>query len=191
MAAHAHSKPLNKKMIGQLIEGEGIYLGQYKPKNHGIKNLKVTFNIFAAPTDLLPKCMTYDAIVKHIAQLKNWHGHDGTNYASDTNLYKALENGSYNGGWIIPTSDMLHGKGQIGGYYGEDATPDSLWAHKDVGAFKGAFNRLGWYLSSTPFHTYEDKVWRAALSMDWRLLDGAHKKEQPGYCRPVRLVARP
>src|SRR5262249_47246471 len=116
---------------GDLVPGEGVYLGTYRPTDRDGHSLCKTFNVFAAPEDL-PETMKYVDAVKHIAKLNNWNGYEGTNYATDKEFYAAIKNGSYNGGWIIPTRDILHGKDVDG----KDTTPDNIFSSKDKGAFK-------------------------------------------------------
>lgn len=123
-----HPPPPPPPKPGDLVPGQGIYLGQYTPKDRDGNSLSKTFNVFAAPEDL-PERMTYIGAVEYIAQLKNWHGHDGTNYATDKEFYDAVKNGSYNGGWIVPTYGIL--------------------SHKDKGALLGTLRIIAanpdWY----------------------------------------------
>ncbi len=180
---------------GQKMPDGTIYLGVYKPKDRDGKSLSKTFNVFAAPEDL-PETMKYVDAVKHIAKLKNWNGYDGTNYATDKEFYAAVKNGSYNGGWIIPTRDILHGKDVDG----KDTTPDNILSAKDKGAFKEAKHAFKtaassgsgypvWYWSSTEDRVYPSGVWGVRLSdgnVGWHLKDGFRLS-----CRPVRLVEAP
>ena len=141
-----------------MIPGQGIFLGRYAPKDREGNSLGKIFNVFAAPEDLTDATgnkgiFKYVDAVKRIASLKNWHGHDGTNYATDKELYMALKNGSYNGGWIIPTRDLLSGKDVDG----NTTQPDNLYAHKDKRDLSGTFTTAAasgsdypdWYWSST------------------------------------------
>ena len=174
---------------GQKMPDGTIYLGRYSPKDREGNSLSKTFNVFAAPEDL-PKMMTYLDTVKYIAGLKNWNGYDGTNYANDKEIYAALKNKTYRGGWIIPTRDILDGKNVDF----ENTTPDNLCAHKDKGAFKGTFKTAVTsgstcslsYLSSTEHSEYSNGV------CDIRLLDGSYdwnyKDSFALSCRLVRLV---
>src|SRR5947208_2846954 len=91
-AAEAKAEILRNAEPGQMITGEGIFLGQYQ-------SLGRIFNVFAAPEDL-PAMMKYVDAVKYIAELKGWNGFDGTNYATDKEFRQALKDGSYTGGWI-------------------------------------------------------------------------------------------
>lgn len=188
----AEEAALKNPQPGQKMPDGTIYLGQYKPKDRDGKSLSKTFNVFAAPEDL-PDTMKYFDAVKLIAKLKKWYGYDGTNYATDKELYAAIKSGSYNGGWIIPTRDILHGKDVDG----KDTTPDNIFAHKDKGSFKGTLKMAefsgsdcpGWYWSSTEDRDYATGVWFVRLSEGdafWLNKDNSHLS-----CRPVRLVEAP
>lgn len=168
---------------GQLIPGQGIYLGKYTPKDRDGKSLSQTFNVFAAPEDL-GGTATYLETVKKISKLKNWNGHNGANYATDKELYQAINNGTYNGEWIIPTRDIL------------TALVDNLLKHKDTGAFNGTYIMSNggsdcpdWYWSCTENRDNPGFVWIVRLS------DGGdhwnHKDINRLSCRPVRLVPVP
>lgn len=139
---------------GDLVPGEGIYIGKYEPKDREGKSLSKAFNVFAAPEDL-PETMKYVDAVKHIAKLKKWNGYDGTNYATDKEFYAAVKNDSYDGGWIIPPRSVLSSK-----YLDEkDAAPGNIFEHKDKGAPRGTFKMktsihgdyLEWYWTSTNY----------------------------------------
>lgn len=182
---------------GQMIEGEGIFVGKYAPKDRDGNSLGKIFNVFAAPEDL-PETATYDETVRKISELKDWNGHDGTNYANDAEIYAALKDGRYGGGWIIPTWDILHGEDA-----GDNATaPDSIFAHKDKGAFKEAKHALktaATVPSSSSF--FPNRYWASTESRfnsgvcDVRLSDGnggwSLKDGLRLSCRPVRLVLAP
>ena len=186
-AAEAKAKILKDAEPGQRIAGEGIFLGQYQSKDLG----KI-FNVFAAPEDL-PDTMKYVDAVKYIAELKGWHGFDGTNYATDKEFNQALKEGTYTGGWIIPTRELLigteaDGPSRIG--KGTVIQPDNLYDHRNKGAFKGTFttaaNYPQWYWSCMEHRDHPSDVWFADFS------DGYEGWDNKDYyrlsCRPVRLV---
>ena len=207
-AVKAKAEAIANAKPGDIIEGEGIYLGKYSPKNRMGQSLKKTFNVYAAPEDL-PELMNYMALVKYIAALKSWHGHDGANYESDKDIYKALKNGSYNGGWIIPPRELMGGRDPDdckGARLGREIIqPDNMFDHQDKGSFKNTFNTTvfadhpkypEWYWSSSQprrqkggeYAGYED-----CHSYTMRFLsDGLEtaRLQGSGYlaCRPVRLV---
>ena len=180
----------------ELVRGQGIFLGQYNPKDRDGRSLGKIFNVFAAPQDL-PETMKYVDAVKHIAKLKGWNGFDGTNYATDKEIYAALKDGSYNGGWIIPPRELLVGTepdGKSGIRKGKVIQPDNLFDHQNKGAFKGTFKTAassgsvypGWYWSSTEYR--EDPSFVGVV----RFSDGnggwLRKDNYRFSCRPVRLV---
>ncbi len=179
-----------KMEIGELVEGEGIYLGVYKPVDRDGMSLSKIFNVFAAPEDL-PGTRTYVDAVKYLSELKGWHGYDGMNYSTDKELYKAIEAGHYTGGWIVPPGDILHGRDVDG----KETTPDNILVHKDRGALKDTFHKVqfgghmspGQYWSSTsenaPFETLMQYVSLSNGHVGWQYDD---KKDMS--CRPVRLV---
>jgi hypothetical protein len=174
----------------QMIAGQGVFLGKWQPKDRDGKSLGKIFNVFAAPQDL-PDTMKYVDAVKHIAKLKGWNGFDGTNYATDKEIYKALKDGSYNGGWIIPTRDILVGTD----IDGNKTQANNLFAHQNKGAFKGTFETAAagdgsgfpdWYWSSTEYLGNPSHVWSVRFSDgngDWD-----RKDDDRLSCRPVRLV---
>jgi len=184
---------------GRLVPGQGVYLGQYSPKDRDGKSLGKIFNVYAAPEDL-PSTMQYVDAVKHIAKLKGWHGFDGTNYATDKEIYKALKDGSYKGGWIIPTRELLVGTepdGETGVRKGTIIQPDNLFDHQNKGAFKGTFKTAAasgsvypdWYWSSTENCDLPSFVWFVRFSdggVVWHLKDRFRLS-----CRPVRVVEVP
>lgn len=199
------SKKIEKEMLDQLKPGlatsQGIFLGEWRP--HGC--LGKVFNVFAAPTDLTDDSgfngvFTYDETVERVAALKDWYGADGTNYACDQELYTALQEGRYTGGWIIPTSDLLNGHWD-GGSGRRSYKRDNLFAHRDDESFKDTFTTKmdymdytepgypAWYWSSTEYRNSSAAVWLVKFSTgegDWYLKDFGEVA-----CRPVRLVEIP
>jgi hypothetical protein len=190
-------KALKNPQPGQMIAGQGVFLGQWQPKDRGGKSLGKIFNVFAAPQDLTggifgwKKTFKYVDAVKRIAKLKAWNGFDGTNYATDKELYQAIEDGSYDGGWLIPTRDILVGTD----IDGNTTQPDNLFAHQNKGAFKGTFKKAAssdfifsdhWYHSSTEHRDDPSAVWAVRFSDDCALK--LPRDIIPSRCRPVRVV---
>src|SRR5262249_38231905 len=108
-------------------------------------------------------------------------------------LYQALKNSSYNGGWIIPTRDILSGKDVDG----KETTPDNLYAYKDKEALRGTFTTIagrssfypGCYWTSTEVRDDSSVVHGVRFSdgcESWDLKDINRLS-----CRPVRLVEVP
>lgn len=183
----AEARAILNAVPGQMIEGQGIYLGQYEPKGLG----KI-FNVFAAPEDL-PEPMKYAETVEYIAEMKNWHGHDGANYASDKEIFSALKDGSYNGGWIIPTYELLAGTDPKLLKYTHSS---NLFDHRNTGSFKGTFTMVA---SSRPY--LPEQYWSSAedpedtanvclVDFSTGRLDVIDKDVTGLSCRPVRLVER-
>ena len=173
--------------VGQQT-ADGVYIGQYAPKDHDGNSLGKIFNVFAAPEDL-GGTEQYVDTVKHIARLTNWNGFDGTNYAADKEIYKALKDGSYNGGWIIPTRDLLSGKdvednktqsGNLLAAYNKAVLQGVKTSPGDVSGYPA------WYWSSTEYRDCPSYVNFVCLSdgrEGWNYKDDARLS-----CRPVRLV---
>ncbi len=79
-------KAKNRKAVpGDLVEGEGVYVGQWKLLDRCI------FNIYAAPDYLRDAqgeraVFTYKEAVKTIKEMKDWCGYNGAFYSGDTTL---------------------------------------------------------------------------------------------------------
>ncbi len=182
---------------GRFIEGQGVYLGEYAAKDRKGKTVGKVFDVFAAPEDLTTvtgKRETFDYIhaVDAVAALKEWHGYDGTPYKNDEEIYTALKDGSYNGGWIIPPREILIGSDLNGVHNIEQR---NLFRVKNSGAFAGTFSNVdkrkgveaeGWYWSSTQHPKDPQLSWYSRFS------DTAGAwNSQSNYkmsCRLVRLV---
>jgi hypothetical protein len=181
-------------LIGQTIGNEGIFIGRYSPRG-----LSHTFNVFAAPQNLTDETVAetlfrYVDAVKRVAQLKNWCGHDGAHYKTDKEFLTALQNGSYNNGWVIPPRDLLEGgerefdsKGGL-----TKPHPDNIYAHVDKGDLKAIVRKAGrdsdsnWYWSSTA-DPYDPSVFfNVNLSGGNAMFN--HKKGPRLNCWPVRFV---
>ena len=155
-------QPIAREHIGQRIGDKGVYVGIWKPKGGSGKK----FNVFAAPEDLTDASgkkalLTFKDAAKEVGRLRNWHGHDGGNYANDTAFYKALKKGIYNGEWVIPPLDILGGKD----IDGNTVQRDNLYAHRNAGAFKRTFttrssgsDHAHWYWSCTEGRDNPDTV---------------------------------
>jgi hypothetical protein len=198
----AEEEALKNPTPGREIAGEGIFLGQYRPKDRAGNSLGKVFNVFAAKEDLTDasgkkETFKYVDAVKRVATLKGFHGHDGKSYATDKELYKALKDGSYDGGWVIPTRELLIGTeagGPTGIRKGTVIQPDNLYDHRTKGALKDTFCTKAasgsgcpqWYWSCTERRDDPDRAWGADFSDgngDW-----GHKDSSRLSCRLVRLV---
>ena len=190
-------------LIGQEIPGHGVFIGTWQPEG-----LSQQFNIFAAPEDLTDtadkkEVYKYVDAVTRIAELKNWHGYNGTNYANKNEIHQALKDGSYikNGsGWFIPPSELLRGTdaNRLDGIRpGKMVQRDNLYTHKDKGALCGTFSTVGsdsyagdWYWSSTEDH-FNPSLLICTIGFSngneaWAGRDGDKRS-----CRPVRLELKP
>ena len=205
----------DKREPGQKMPDGTIYLGRYSPKDRDGNSLSKTFNVFAAPEDLTDTSGKKDTFkyvdaVKRVKDLKGFHGHDGESYATDKELNQALKNGTYKGGWIIPTRELLIGTeadGPSGIRKGGVVRPDNLYDHREKGALKGTFcteavrdgsSSKQSYWSCTEYREYPGEyppcVWVANFSDDgfegWGPSDISRMSwvPKPLSCRPVRLV---
>lgn len=180
--------------IGEAVQGEGIFLGQWQPKDHEGNFLSKAFNVFAAPRDLSRKLKYRDALAQ-VGKLRGWQGHDGENYDSDQDIYAALKDGSYKGGWVIPPRELLSGmaaNGPRGRRIGHIAQPDNLYDHRNSGAFRETFQTeaLPYYWSST--RELSSLVWVTSFSSGENFsLEDNFMSAATAFCRPVRLVPVP
>ena len=176
---------------GEMVKGHGVFLGTWTLQDKYGISLTQTFNVFAAPENL-PQQMTYEQAAVRVAGLKGWHGHDGTPYATDEQLYQALETGAYKGGWFIPPIDLLSGCD----WYARPTTAANLYAHMEKGDLKGtvkinviAGGGVGpnWYMSSTEYG--HDRVYYFCVINGYQMND--FKDGLPNSCRPLRLELKP
>jgi hypothetical protein len=181
--------------IGQLIAGKGIFVGAWEPRDRGGQSLDKIFDVFAAPEDLTDSSgrralLTFKEAAAQVASLRNWNGHDGGDFNSDTELYKALGSNTYKGEWFIPTCDLLIGTDVDG----RQVRAKGLHHNKNNGALKGTFTtgasgsvNPGWYWSCTERRDYPDGV------LIVRFSDGDdgwdHKDDTRLSCRPCRVEA--
>jgi hypothetical protein len=201
-------KPAGEE-AGQLIPGKGIFLGVWSPKDRDGVSLGKTFNLFAAPYDLgldengrgTKQILTYSDTVKAVSRIRNLMGHDGAGYKNDSELYAALKNSSYKGEWFIPTREMIAGMDIDGKQVQTDTLTDTLFAHKDTGAFKNTFRLAAangsvdayWYWSCSERRDYSTGVYGV------RLFDGPvnspvywlHKDAASLSSRLLRAELRP
>jgi hypothetical protein len=184
-AARRKGEPLRKALEeaapGQEIRGYGIFIGTWQPEG-----LSQKFNVFAAPEDLVDrrgKPRSYADTVGTLSKLKDWHGYAGADYENDTALYAALENGSYDGKWVIPPLEVLSGRDANGNLVQQD----HIRRYQDAGALKNTFSRgsSNFYWSSTEDHDDPSHVRNVCLS-DGRV-DLNHKNGLSVCCRPIRL----
>ncbi len=189
---------------GQMIAGEGIFLGKYEPKDKEGKKLGLRFNVFAAPEDLTnamgkKDTFRYTEALQRINDLKDFHGYNGERYENDSALFTALKNGSYKGGWVIPPCELL-----IGYRIGEEDLPsggvetvqaDNLFDHKSSGAFGVSFYtdpKLANFASTQYYWSCTELRYKPEVVFDADLKDGSiglsDKTKAIINCRLVRLV---
>lgn len=161
---------------GVLVPRKGVYLGVWSPRDRSGKSLGKTFNLYAAPHDLgldeqgrgSKLFTTYGGTVKAVGKIIDLMGHAGAKYKNDTELYKALRDGSYKGEWFIPTLDILNGK-DVGGSVVQN---DHLFAYRHTGALAGTFTSVGnriselahWYWSCQEIPDNPHGVYAVRLS---------------------------
>jgi hypothetical protein len=179
----AQSLYLPNLKIGDAVDFDGNKIENYNFKKHfnicsgiyfGVEErvnkktgLKEIWDLYAAPQDLKNAdgsnlLLTYNGAVNHVAGLKNLHGHDGGHFANDAAVYAAMDAGTYNGEWFIPSKEILHGKDAQGNIlHGKDAQgnkvqKDNLYDYREKGALKGTFvttnngpDNAQWYWSDT------------------------------------------
>lgn len=167
-----------KLKIGHYYKGQGVYIGQWTPFAQTEffdffkkKPLRKTFNVFAAPEDLPGGTRNYLKTQARVATLKNWHGYDGADYLTDKEIYVALKEGSYDGGWIIPPKEIQK---------------ELLARHREAGALAGTFktdveDEFNW-----PRHYWSSTVYDFLFSDNGKYKDGDDVFRMS--CRPVRLV---
>ena len=186
------AEALADPQIGQTIAGHGVYLGTWEPKDREGQSLGKIFNVFAAPQDLTDSSGTistfeFNAAVARVAELRNWHGHDGAHFENDIAFYKALKNNGYNGEWLIPTLDILGGVDMDE----NEVHADSLYKNKDKGDLKNTFTEASnphdsdVYWSCTQDRNYTPRIWTMRFSdgyVNWHV-----KGLTTASVRPVRL----
>lgn len=188
---------LERYDLGRLIEGRGIYVGTWQPKDKQGNTLGKTFNIFAMPEDLPNTMKPLDSTTmryKTATELVSWergkHGDFGGRYVNDEVLYEALKNGDYKGEWIVPPRELLTGRDGAGNI----VAPDNIFAHKDKGAFRGSFNTGASTEKETPSFYWSSAADGSGQAQAVRLSDGKEallSEETYISCRPVRLELKP
>ena len=117
--------------IGQLVQGKGVYVGEWKPTDSNGRSLNQTFDLYAAPEDIRQSngdnlLMTFNDAVAHVAGLQNWHGHNGSDFKNEKAVMEAVRNNpNALGNWFIPTKEILHGRNTNG----DEVQSDNLYNH--------------------------------------------------------------
>ena len=181
---------------GKLIEGKGVYLGTWEPKDNSGRTLGKIFDIYAAPEDIRNGSgnllMKFNNAVKHVAGLRNYHGHDGGNFANEKAVLEAVRNNPEAlAKWFIPTKELLHGKTSGG----DKIQPANLYDSRNTGSFKNTFiTKSGsglahWYWSLTERPDIPSSVY----GVDFTDGDDGwdHKDDYELSSRVVRAELRP
>ena len=193
------SNPIDtsKLQIGQLVEGKGIYVGEWKPTDSNGRSLNQTFDLYAAPEDIRQSngdniLMTFNDAVAHVSGLQNWHGHNGGDFKNEKTVMEAVRNNpSVLGNWFIPTKEMLNGRNTNG----DEVQSDNLYNHREKMPSGSEFittdNGSGdahWYWSCTEHPDYSSYVYNVHFT------DGDDGWGGKGDCklstRPVRAELR-
>jgi hypothetical protein len=180
---NGREEPLH--LIGELIRDQGVFVGRYI-QNDKAAGLLRAFNIFAAPQDLTDdagqeQTYTYKEAVARVAGLQSWKGHDGTHYKNAKKFYKALKDGSYKGGWIVPPGEII-----VRVLHAKDAGALNDTFMKAAANHDSFPPRYPWnYLTSSVRE--EDGV-ISTLNFRSRSYGFDDKDGNRSSCRPVRLV---
>jgi hypothetical protein len=184
---------------GQFIPDHGVFICRWtvtfenENKDDPKPPLSETFNVFAAPQDVLDKdgndTFTFVEAAKAVAALNGWHSYNGEDIFTQRELFEVLKNHTYNGGWFIPPLELLVGKDMEN----NDVQADNIFAHKDDGDLKGTFNkqvdtashRPGSYWSCTP--TGENDANRKGASFADGVAAWFFRNAVTLSCRPIRL----
>ncbi len=184
---------------GKWIEGHGIFLGEWRPRDENGVPLRKKFNVFAAPEDIKgceshDRAMTYREAVRTLGHLKDWHGFNGDCFQNDEVFICALKNNAYHGEWVIPPFEVLTGLNLQADIM---TFSDNLFAHRYDGDFAGTYytrdHEINWqtlnnphyYWSCSEFIENRDFIWVANFARD--LHDYSSHESLHYSCRPVRF----
>lgn len=162
------------------VEGKGIYLGLWEPKND--RGQGAIFDIYAAPEDIKDGSgqrlfATFNEAAAHIAQLKGFHGYDGSNLAYHRAVFEAaFSDPAALSKWFIPSEDLL----------------DAMHGLRQSGGFRDTFSEGGGMLSGRDW--YHGSLWRDNYGRDFGTDKTRYYFDKYGkkaYTRPVRAEWRP
>jgi hypothetical protein len=182
--------PQELHVAGDLIEGQGIYAGYWRP-HHKNAPLPIIFDIYAAPADLPDNkgkrlCATFSEAATALSQIKNFHGYDGSKIRAKSDIVQAIENAEFAEleKWFIPPREILFGLDE----YDKRLFKNPFLNMLEVGAYKGSFNINECYWSSTtPLHSGD--IHGVNFKENRSGKDEKHKYKFA--VRPVRAVLRP
>ncbi len=199
---------------GLLVQGEGIFVGLWTLKFANGNSLGVACEVWAAPEDLknaprVDGLKTYNETVQAVALLRQWHGHDGGNFANEAAIIDSLDKAvkrhakqyaSAAGAWFepagadkwfIPSRILLDGKAYNANGNFEPVQDENLYDLRDMGAFQDTYTtqegspNAPWYWSSSEHRVHADYVWNVRFTDghdDWDPKDNTRLS-----CRPVRV----
>ncbi len=127
--------------VGKFYKGEGIFIGEWSPKDTEGESLNKTFNLFAAPKDLVG-ATTFNKTIEKISKLNIYQNYPCAALKNDTDLYNAIINDTYKGEWFIPTMPILIGNENLLTSNDNIISSGSLYIIKDERALKGTFNSI-------------------------------------------------
>ncbi len=188
----AKAKLREPLIAGDMVEGQGIYVGQWHLNDDKGDSLGKVFNIYAAPEDLVNRQgeragLTYARTVSRVRALQDWHGYNGGDYNDSQEIKAALVNGSYQGGWVIPPIELLRGINVMC----TKVAVDNLFALRKSGAFKDSYATSGqslcWYWSSSS-SSGDANFAIGADFVDGDGVCGCKKTDTICHCRPIRFV---
>lgn len=179
------------KIGDQVYNDEGVCTGIYigakeRTDKYGLKQV---FDLYAAPEDLTNKqgkkrlVATFNKSVEVLNQKENWHGYDGECFTHEAAFKQALIEGTYQGGWVIPSKDIIL---------------ENLCKNKNKGALAGMFKEydgLGLtdlsssYWSCTHSASDLDQVYNLQIRTNQK--DYNSKDHFRLSTRPIRAELRP
>lgn len=202
--------------IGEMVEGEGIYLGQWKPEDKYAEQARYVggrapwklgelrdrscgqeFALFAAPENLTDDTGqtlrdTFENVTNRLSRLQNWHGHEGSTLRIDEDVYRAIRDGAEKEleDWFIPPRDVA----------------EMLLRYKNIGELKGTLidkeknERTMWTNSELTVEVemlsgWATKAKKEAVGLDFesaaRGTYHENNKIHKYSTRPVRAVLQP
>ena len=173
---------------GTHVKGHGVFLGLWGmdiPENQPTDQLQL---VFAAQRDLMLKsgerlCRSFLEVADTLVKVKNYGGYDARFFESQSDLFKSIKEGSYNGEWVVPppalVSDCIdHGKGWFGNMYSQ------RWS----GALKGTFEeKAAGSTKTTKYLTCPDGLDACLVDMKDGMAEYGSKYFDRGNIRLVRF----
>ena len=177
----------SKLEIGQMVEGKGVYIGEWQPKDRDDQSLGKTFDLYAAPQDVVDEqrnkiLLTFNDAATHVAGLQNWHGHNGVDLRNDIAVYDAIREGRLEEleKWFIPTREIVK---------------ENLYKNKDKGDLKGKFTDKRGSVSAHWYWSCTEPPGDSSYVYNVNFTDGDDDWDGKGLyklsTRPVRAELRP